>query len=189
MSNSLYRVPVIFILLLCLFAGFGCSRISATAEPGGTVVPAGAIWVWHGDNRAFALKPDAGNTIADVKVDGLSEPLWSSSTYTFMNVTANHSIAVSFVTDTVHYRVFNIVYGTTGSRIDRCTLCHRPHSGPIASALTNSYGFDIHAKTGQGYTKYQALKLIEQADSDGDGPDNITEISARTFPGDASDHP
>ncbi len=66
-----------------------------------------------------------------------------------------------------------------GSRLDSCALCHvnGPSAGP-----RNTYGTD-YANNGHSFT------AIENLDSDGDGVSNLAEISALTFPGDASDHP
>lgn len=69
--------------------------------------------------------------------------------------------------------------GTSGSRLDSCVLCHvnGPNAGP-----RNAYGA-AYANAGHSFT------AIESQDSDGDGVSNRDEISALTFPGDASDKP
>src|SRR5207302_5745090 len=51
-----------------------------------------------GDAQAFTIAPDACHTIADVLVDGVSAGAVGS--YTFSNVTANHTIAASFTLNT-----------------------------------------------------------------------------------------
>jgi len=71
---------------------------------------------------------------------------------------------------------FNNRYGTAGSAIDQCSLCHTtaPSLNPYGTAFLNS-GYDFAA--------------IESLDSDSDGFTNIAEITARTFPGDPNSKP
>ncbi len=78
---------------------------------------------------------------------------------------------------------FNSLYGTAGTKLDSCNTCH------ITSAIRNPYGVDMEDELALGKTPSQALQAIEPLDSDGDGYSNITEINARTWPGDASDFP
>jgi len=182
---------LVCLMLVCVMGSYGCNKISAAAQPGGTISPAGTVWVWKGSSKAFTMTPGSGNTIADVQLDGATVPIWSTSTYTFLNVQADHSIVVSFITDTTHYKIFNVLYNTAGTKLDnKCLTCHNPHATPTALApLANAYGSDVNVKRTAGYTKYQSLKLVEPLDSDGDGYDNIMEINARTYPGDPGDHP
>lgn len=81
---------------------------------------------------------------------------------------------------------FNSRYGTAGSRIDSCSLCHDT-SPPDVSF--NGYGADFENQRNLGRASATALANIEGIDSDGDGVSNLTEIQARTFPGDPGDKP
>jgi hypothetical protein len=68
--------------------------ITASAGSGGSISPQGSVVVDSGANRSFTITPDSGQRIVDVLVDGSSRgPI---STYTFNNVTANHTISASF---------------------------------------------------------------------------------------------
>ncbi|MEW6117830.1 MAG: hypothetical protein AB1553_13180 [Nitrospirota bacterium] len=71
---------------------------------------------------------------------------------------------------------FNATYGTAGTAIASCSLCHTspPDLNPYGDAYVNS-----------GYS----FRGIEGQDSDGDGFTNIAEITARTFPGNAASKP
>ncbi|MHB0975584.1 MAG: PKD domain-containing protein [Candidatus Aquicultorales bacterium] len=71
---------------------------------------------------------------------------------------------------------FNTKYGTTGTKLDSCALCH-----PVGYTR-NVYAND-YRNNGYNFT------AIENLDSDGDGSNNLTEINARTLPGDAADKP
>lgn len=68
--------------------------LTATAGPGGRMDPQGSVKVSVGSSQTFAITPDSGFQIAEVKVDGVSQGKLSS--YTFANVSAPHSIEASF---------------------------------------------------------------------------------------------
>jgi hypothetical protein len=74
---------------------------------------------------------------------------------------------------------FNSTYGTSATVLNTCGLCH---IDPAGGGSRNSYG-SAYSANGHNF------KTIEPLDSDGDGFTNITEINARTFPGDATSHP
>ena len=74
---------------------------------------------------------------------------------------------------------FNLRYGTAGTALDSCTLCH---TGSPSGSNLNSYA---NAYAANGYN----FAAIEALDSDGDGFSNIAEINARTFPGDPASKP
>ncbi|MCL5316735.1 MAG: Ig-like domain-containing protein [Thaumarchaeota archaeon] len=81
---------------------------------------------------------------------------------------------------------FNTKYGTSSTRLNTCGLCH---IDPAGGGPRNSYGQAFENQTIHRTNPAQAYTNIESLDSDGDGYTNIAEILARTFPGDASDHP
>ena len=74
--------------------------ITATAHQGGIITPSGQIEVNEGDSITFTIKPDAGHRIEHVEVDGLNEG--AITTYTFNNVTADHTIDAYFEENTVN---------------------------------------------------------------------------------------
>lgn len=68
--------------------------ITASAGTGGSISPSGAVTVNAGSNQAFTMTPSSGYSVANVIVDGVS--VGAVSSYTFTNVQADHTIAVSF---------------------------------------------------------------------------------------------
>jgi hypothetical protein len=68
--------------------------ITASAGSGGSISPSGTITVNYGESKTFTITPDKGYKISDVKVDGKS--VGAVSTYTFFNITDNHTIEVTF---------------------------------------------------------------------------------------------
>ncbi|GAB4422433.1 MAG: hypothetical protein Kow0031_00180 [Anaerolineae bacterium] len=78
--------------------------------------------------------------------------------------------------DDVHNRYPDI----TGSRIDRCDLCHQ--TDPASYPARNAFGQAFEAA---GFN----LAAIEALDSDGDGFTNAEELNAHAYPGDFTDRP
>lgn len=69
--------------------------ISASAGGGGCITPAGTTTVTYGGSQTYTVTPDTGYAIADLLVDGTS--VGAVSTYTFDEVTGDHTISASFV--------------------------------------------------------------------------------------------
>jgi hypothetical protein len=67
-------------------------------ENGGSITPAGVTMVNFGANQTVTVAPSAGYHVATVLVDGVSTG--AITTYTFTNITADHSIEVIFAINT-----------------------------------------------------------------------------------------
>jgi alpha-tubulin suppressor-like RCC1 family protein/PKD repeat protein len=72
--------------------------ITPKAGPGGTINPSGEQTVYAGDNISFAVIPNAGHAIADVRIDKVS--IGITDNYLFENISQNHEIAAYFKTVT-----------------------------------------------------------------------------------------
>ena len=72
--------------------------ITASAGANGGISPSGAVIVNHGANQPFTITPNANYHVADVLVDNAS--VGAVTSYTFTNVTANHTISASFAINT-----------------------------------------------------------------------------------------
>ena len=71
--------------------------ITPTAGAGGTITPGTPQTVNYGGSATFAIAPNTGYRILDVKVDGVSNPAAvTAGSFTFTNVTANHTIEATF---------------------------------------------------------------------------------------------
>ncbi len=64
----------------------------------GSILPSATVVVDEGSSVTFTVRPDAGYHIANVDKDGVS--VGASSTVTFTDVRANHSIAAGFAVNT-----------------------------------------------------------------------------------------
>ena len=74
---------------------------------------------------------------------------------------------------------FNSTYGTSGTVLNTCGICHVSPSG---GGTRTSYGDDYRANA-------HSFAAVEAMDSDGDGFTNIVEIKALTNPGVATSKP
>ena len=82
------------------------SIITASAGPNGSISPSGAVSVANGATQTFTMTPAAGYRVQSVLVDGVS--VGSQGIYNFTNVTADHTISVTFELDV--YTVSSIAY-------------------------------------------------------------------------------
>ena len=69
--------------------------IKATAGSHGSITPSGDVDVLHGGSQTFTIAANSGYAISNVKVDGVS--IGAVKSYTFENVTENHTIEVTFM--------------------------------------------------------------------------------------------
>src|SRR5208283_2321510 len=68
--------------------------ITSSAGANGSISPSGATSVNSGDSQIYSIAANTNYAISDVKVDGTS--VGAVSSYTFSNVTANHTISATF---------------------------------------------------------------------------------------------
>ena len=83
--------------------------ITASAGSHGSISPSGDVIVNQGSDKLFTVTPDTGYQIDDILVDGSS--VGAASSYTFTNVTQDHTISVTF-TSVAPGLVHNINKGT-----------------------------------------------------------------------------
>jgi uncharacterized protein YkwD len=74
--------------------GLSTYTITAAAGSGGSISPEGNVSVYQGSNITFTFTPNSGYSVDEVVVDGDSKNLTTS--YTFSNVSSNHTIEVNF---------------------------------------------------------------------------------------------
>jgi hypothetical protein len=84
--------------------------ITASAGANGNISPTGAVAVNHGANQSFTITPNSCYHVADVLVDGSS--VGPVTSYTFTNVTANHTISATF---SITSYTITAMAGTNGS--------------------------------------------------------------------------
>jgi ribosome-associated toxin RatA of RatAB toxin-antitoxin module len=108
--------------------------ISASAGSGGTISPAGNSVVNYGGSQTFSITPDNGYKVADVTVDGSS--VGAVTSYTFSNVTANHTISVNFAVNTYTLTYTAGVNGTVSGSTPQTV--NSGGSGTLVTAVANT---------------------------------------------------
>ena len=68
--------------------------ITATADANGDINPSGTVMLSQNEDQTFTITPHAGYAVKTLSVDGVVAAAGPS--YTFTNVTANHTIGVTF---------------------------------------------------------------------------------------------
>ncbi len=84
--------------------------INAIAGNGGSITPAGATVVNYGANQSYTIAAATGYHIDNVFVDGVS--VGAVTSYTFSNVTADHTISATFAANTFTVTVNQPQHGT-----------------------------------------------------------------------------
>jgi len=75
----------------------GSETITSSTEGNGTIEPSGSININNGGTAAYTITPATGYHVDSVIVDGTS--VGAVSTYTFTNITSDHTIRVAFAND------------------------------------------------------------------------------------------
>ncbi len=107
--------------------------LTATAGANGAVTPAGITTVQQGQSQTFTITPIASYTIAGVLVDGAS--VGAVGTYTFTNVTANHTISANFAAPLI----------TVSSGNNQTALTGAAFGSALAVLVTNAAGTPLAA--------------------------------------------
>jgi len=115
--------------------------IISSAGGGGSITPVGAVVVTEGADQTFNISPDSGYHVVDVVVDGISAG--AVDTYTFTNVTADHTIAVTFALDPVAPATYTI---TASANVD--SLGSITPSGAVVVNEGDNQTFVIKANSG-----------------------------------------
>ena len=112
--------------------------ITATTGSNGSISPSGNQIVDYGSSKTFAITPTTGYHIADVVVDGKSKGAVSS--YTFNNVTADHTIEATFNPTAVSFAVITENLGTeTAGTAFSVTIIAKDIEGNTATVYTGSH--------------------------------------------------
>lgn len=88
-------------------------EIVATSGANGTITPSGTTTVEYGNNLTFNFTPDTGYMIDEVTVDNVV--VGSNPQYTFNNITANHTIHVTFEAIPVNQHTITATAGPNGT--------------------------------------------------------------------------
>jgi hypothetical protein len=137
-------------------------KITASSGLHGSISPTGNVSVVHGGSQTFNITPEAGYHIGQVTVDGAGVILTDS--FSFTNVTSNHSISVNFVPNTYTITVSAGDYGSISP------------VGPVSVERGSSRTFTISADPG-----YSIVGVIVDGDS-------VDAATSHTFSNIDADH-
>ncbi len=112
LAASVWGILVAFAMIANCY-GAPAYTITASAGTGGYISPSGTTTVNAWRSQTFTITPYRGYTISNVAVDGRS--VGAISTYTFWNVTANHTIQTSFRSASAATYTLNVTKAGTGS--------------------------------------------------------------------------
>ena len=113
--------------------------ITASSSTGGSISPSGTITVNYGDSKTFTITPNQGYKIKDVLVDGTS--VGAVNSYTFNNVTSDHTIQASF-----EQLTFTITASaSTGGTISPSGTVSVNYGGSITFNIMPATGYRIFA--------------------------------------------
>ena len=115
--------------------------ITATAGANATISPSGAVSVLDGEAQTFSISAPLGYNITAVLVDGVAQGLPLDS-YTFSDVTADHTIAVSS-TKMPTYHIRGTVTGLPAGRTAIVSATAPGGSFTASTALDGTYSIEV----------------------------------------------
>lgn len=81
---------------------------SVVTSGSGTITPSGTLAILSGESQAYSISPSSGWEIGSITIDGTI--IENTSSYSFSNISANHTISVSFAVT----NDFTIISSVTG---------------------------------------------------------------------------
>lgn len=115
-------------------------QIHASAAEGGSISPSGDVPVPYGTEQVFEVTPDTGYKVDQVLVDGVPAQLTGSS-YTFENVTEEHSIEVTF--RRLQYTI--TTSASEGGKLQPGGVINAQYGETVTVALLPDPGYEIAA--------------------------------------------
>ena len=129
--------------------------IVASAGSGGAISPAGSTPVQAGANQTFTITTTTGYSIASVLIDGQAVAI--ASTYTFQDVRANHTIAVTFSTTTTTPVESPSVTYPTGTILPAGSGFSGATAQPATRGSSSQTGYDAKAIARWDVIPYQTF--------------------------------
>jgi len=129
---------VALFLAISPFAAYAADgTITASAGANGSISPSGSVLVLEGTDQTFSMTPDSGYHVSDVLVDGSS--IGAVTSHTFVAVTSDHTIDVSFAIDQF---TITPTAGSNGS-ISPSSPTTVNYSDDLAFTITPDLGFEV----------------------------------------------
>ncbi len=122
---------------------FNIRTINATVDGNGTITPNGDVIVANASNQQFIISPNTGYKLDSLLVDG--SKVDSISSYTFVNVVANHTIKAFFSIGSYPVNVSTLGNGSVGKNPD---LANYVYNTDVELTATPSTGWSFAGWTG-----------------------------------------
>jgi hypothetical protein len=129
--------------------------IAASADSNGSITPGDTVTVVSGASLSFTITPDSSYHIADVLVDG--ESVGAVASYDFTNVTANHTIAASFVADSFMLTLNIVGAGSVTRAPDQASFAP---GTPVTVMAVPATGFAFVGWSGDTSTTANPLTVV-----------------------------
>jgi hypothetical protein len=113
--------------------------ITSTTGANGNISPLGTMAKNSGSSQTYTITPDTGYRVASVMVDGFN--LGAITSYTFSNVTMNHTISAAFALDNVTYTITSTT-GANGNISPLGTVTKNPGSSQTYT-ITPGAGYRV----------------------------------------------
>ncbi len=125
-------------------------KVTSVAGSNGTISPLGDQMVESGDSITFTIQPDSGYHIDIVKVDGVEligdelAKVKEEKSYTFANVTQEHTLGVTFAEDSQPVKTYSIQAsaGSNGT-ISPSGTTTVEEGGSVVYTITPNSGYHI----------------------------------------------
>lgn len=150
--------------------GLVLPKITSTAGSGGTISPLGVTNLASGGNQTYTITPNLGYQILDVLVNGVSDAAAiTSGTYTFSNVTVDHTISATFEVlppQTVSGKVTDGTAGIAGATVYFKTSPDASVSPTFTTTTVDAAGnFSISLPPGSWYVTASEIHYFTPADA------------------------
>ena len=156
-----------------------------TLEAVGYTMTNGIVSVDHGGSVTFRFTPDMGHVVSAVRIDGASLEGELSNEFTFTNVTANHTLTVSFAVEgeNVKYHTVTVDCGDHG-RVEPSNRIEVDDGDDIVISFIPDEGYEIDRVyyDGQQATLTQGKLVLVNVTGD-----HIIQVSFREKPEDKPD--
>ena len=135
--------------------------ITASSGTNGSILPTGAIKVLQGASQTYTITPATGFLVADVLVDGVS--VGAVSSYTFSNVSENHTISATFTYQLPTINSVSCSASLYTGQAGACTVSASAAAGTLKYAWTvpgGSAETPTDASTSVTFTGGTGTKLV-----------------------------